>query len=69
MILLLMLIDALLLLMLLILNYDKWIDAAIDRSMLLISFSLTVSPSKAKRIGVPPLLRTKSATLCLWDRP
>ena len=28
-----------------------------------------VSPSKAKRIGVPPLLRTASATLCLWDCP
>jgi len=26
-----------------------------------------VSPSKAKRIGVPPLLRNASATLCLWD--
>ena len=28
-----------------------------------------VSPSKAKRIGVPPLLRTASAKLRLWDCP
>jgi len=28
-----------------------------------------VNPSNTKRIGVPPLLRTESATLCLWDRP
>ena len=25
--------------------------------------------SDAKRLGVPPLLRTESATLCLWDWP
>ena len=29
----------------------------------------TAAVSKAKRIGVPPLLRTESATLCLWDCP
>ena len=28
-----------------------------------------VSPSNAKRIGVPPLLRTASAALRLWECP
>ena len=50
------------------LNYDKLIGLL----MLLIDaadpFFLAVD-SNAKRIGVPPLLRTASATLCLWDCP
>ena len=50
------------------LNYDKLIGLL----MLLIDtadpFFLAVD-SNTKRIGVPPLLRTASATLCLWDCP
>ena len=46
------------------------IDRRINRRSAPISQFFTVSsPSKPKRIGVPPLLRTASATLCLWDCP
>ena len=45
-------------------NYDELIDReAIDRSF------FAVGQQSETRIGVPPLLRTESATLCLWDRP
>ena len=50
-------------------GFELW---RINQSVLLIDADqfFAVSPSKAKRIGVPPLLRTESATLvCLWDRP
>ena len=39
---------------------------AADRSLMLLISSL-LSVSTVKRIGVPPLLTTESATLCLWD--
>ena len=51
----------LLLLMLLIRNYADLIDRRSGSLMQLISSLLSV-PANAKRIGVPPLLRTASAT-------
>ena len=50
------------LLMVLILNYDEidWRVLCADRSIDAADQFFAVSPSKAKRIGVPPLLRTES---------
>ena len=70
MLLLLLLIDALLFLLSVLLSIRRNYDKSIDEDLIVDAADQFFAVSNAKRTGVPPLLRTESATLCfLWDCP